>query len=102
MVEKAITIEDPEEQEAAVIHIGKLMKTFFYSYNKDILDNSVVYKNIRKLSKNQLDIDMDKVNESNLFEPQKRDIRRDNDSKPRDTENRYKSKTKRPFKRRKN
>ncbi|MEQ6118349.1 DUF4290 domain-containing protein [Reichenbachiella sp. MALMAid0571] len=102
LVEKATTIEDPEEQEAAIIHIGKLMKTFFYSYNKDIIDNSVVYKNIRKLSNNKLDIDMNKVNEFNLFEPQKRDLRRDNESKPRDTENRYKNKNKRPFKRRKN
>lgn len=102
LVEKATTLEDPEEQEAAIIHIGKLMKTFFYSYNKDVIDNTVVYKNIRKLSKNKLDIDMAKVDEHNLFEPQKRDNRRDNESRPRDTENRHKNKGKRPFKRRKN
>jgi len=75
LVNKAITLEDPEEQEAAIIHIGKLMKTFFYSYNKDIMEDDVVYTNIRRLSKNKLTIDMEKVKEGNLFEPQKRESR---------------------------
>ncbi|WP_109832324.1 DUF4290 domain-containing protein [Reichenbachiella versicolor] len=75
LVDKAITLEDPEEQEAAIIHIGKLMKTFFSSYNKDVMEDDVVYANIRKLSKNRLDIDMAKVKEGNLFEPQKKENR---------------------------
>lgn len=75
LVDKAITLEDPEEQEAAIIHIGKLMKTFFYSYNQDVMEDNVVYTNIRRLSKNQLDIDMDKVKEGDLFEPQKKERR---------------------------
>lgn len=75
LINKAITFEDAEEQEAAIIHIGKLMKTFFYSYNKDIMEDDVVYANIRKLSKNKLNIDLDKVKEGNLFEPQKRESR---------------------------
>jgi hypothetical protein len=103
LVAKAITLEEPKEREAAVIHIGKLMKTFFAAYNKDVMDNSIVYKNIRKLSNNELDIDMDKVNEHNLFEPQKRDSRfdRENDIKVRDNDNRHKNKPRRPFKKRK-
>lgn len=75
LIAKAITMEDAEEQEAAIIHIGKLMKTFFYSYNKDIMEDDVVFANIRKLSKNKLTIDMEKVKEGNLFEPQKRESR---------------------------
>lgn len=78
LVDKAITLENPEEKEAAVIHIGKLMKTFFYSYNQDTMEDDVVYKNIRKLSKDQLDIDMEKVKANNLFEPQKREKRNNN------------------------
>ncbi|MGL1886065.1 MAG: DUF4290 domain-containing protein [Reichenbachiella sp.] len=69
LINKAITLEDPEEQEAAIIHIGKLMKTFYYSYNSDIMEDQVVYKNIRKLSKDQLDVDMEKIKAGNLFEP---------------------------------
>ncbi|MCV9387527.1 DUF4290 domain-containing protein [Reichenbachiella ulvae] len=75
LIDKAITLEDAEEKEAAIIHIGKLMKTFFYSYNQDTMEDDVVYTNIRKLSKNQLDIDMEKVKAGNLFEPQKREKR---------------------------
>ncbi|UXP32712.1 DUF4290 domain-containing protein [Reichenbachiella agarivorans] len=75
LVDKAITLEDAEEKEAAIIHIGKLMKTFFYSYNKDVMEDHVVYTNIRKLSNNQLEIDMEKVKAGDLFEPQKKDKR---------------------------
>lgn len=77
LVNKAITLEDKEEQEAAIIHIGKLMKTFFASYNRDNIEDEVVYKNIRKLSNNNLDIDLEKVKENNLFEPQKKERRND-------------------------
>lgn len=77
LVEKAITLEDPEEQEAAIIHVGKLMKTFIYSYNRDNIEDDVVYMNIRKLSKNKLDIDMEKVKAGNLFEPIRKERRND-------------------------
>ena len=97
LVNKSITLEDPEEQEAAIIHIGKLMKTFFSSYNKDVMEDDVVYANIRQLSKNQLDIDMTKVKEGNLFEPQKKDRRND-----RGDRNRGKGGRKGGYKRRKN
>lgn len=80
LVDKAITLEDAEEQEAAIIHIGKLMKTFIYSYNRDNIENEVIYQNIRKLSKNQLDIDMEKVTAGNLFEPIRKERRNDRDN----------------------
>ncbi|MEO9806576.1 MAG: DUF4290 domain-containing protein [Reichenbachiella sp.] len=80
LVDKAITLEDPEEQEAAIIHVGKLMKTFIYSYNRDNIEDDVVYLNIRKLSKNKLDIDMEKVKAGNLFEPIRKERRSDRDN----------------------
>ena len=101
LVEKAITLEDKEEQEAAIIHIGKLMKTFFYSYNRDIMDDNVVYKNIRKLSDNQLDIDLEKVKAGNLFEPQRRERRNDRDRDRDGDRNRSRGKRSN-FKRRRN
>lgn len=79
LVDKAITLEDKEEQEAAIIHIGKLMKTFIYSYNRDNIEDDVIYLNIRKLSNNKLDIDMEKVKEGNLFEPIRKEKRNDRD-----------------------
>ncbi|MGB3466590.1 MAG: DUF4290 domain-containing protein, partial [Cyclobacteriaceae bacterium] len=41
-IKKAMELEDPEEREAAVIHIGKLMKTFFAVWNKDNVDDAVI------------------------------------------------------------
>jgi len=68
MIKKAIELEDPEERESAVIYIGKLMKSFFNNWNKDNIDDKVILKHIKELSKDQLDIDLAKVTEENLFE----------------------------------
>ena len=69
MVDKAIEIEDPEEKEAAIIYIGKLMRTFYASWNKDLVDEGIILENIKELSGYKLDIDLDKVKENNLFAP---------------------------------
>ena len=69
LVQKAIAIEDPEEKEAAVIYIGRLMRSFSNIWNKENTDEEVIITNIKKLSKNQLDIDVDKVKQNNLFQP---------------------------------
>lgn len=71
-IKKAVELEDPEEQEAAVIHIGKLMKTFFAVWNRDTVDDGVIIKNIEELSKGKLTIDINKVRENNLFESKRK------------------------------
>lgn len=70
MIQKATELENEEEKEAAVIYIGKMMKAFYTTWNKDNVDDKVIVQNIKELSKNQLDIDVDKVKENNLFEIQ--------------------------------
>lgn len=102
LVQKAISLEDPEEKEAAIVHIGKLMKTFFYSYNKDVIDDQVVMTHIRDLSNNQLEIDMEKVKEHNLFEPQRKERRQEPDNSNRDRDRNRNKGGKRNFKRRRN
>ncbi|MDA0195511.1 MAG: DUF4290 domain-containing protein [Bacteroidetes bacterium] len=79
LVEKATTLENPEEKEAATIHIGKLMKTFFSTWNKDTLADEVILKNIDHLSKGQLVLDIDKVKEQKLFESTIRERNQDNE-----------------------
>ncbi|MEL6556820.1 MAG: DUF4290 domain-containing protein [Bacteroidota bacterium] len=71
-IKKAVELEDPEEKEAAVIHIGKLMKTFFAVWNRDTVDDGVIIKNIEELSKGKLTIDINKVRENNLFESKRK------------------------------
>lgn len=68
MVQRAIETEDPEEKEAAIVHVGKLMKTFFNVWNKDNIDDDLILANIKELSKGKLKIDADKVKELGLFE----------------------------------
>lgn len=68
LVKEAIKKVDPEEREAAVIYIGKLMKSFYSSWNKEIIDDKVILDNIKTISRGELTIDLDKVKEENLFE----------------------------------
>lgn len=72
LIQNAIAMEDPDEKEAAIIAIGKLMKSFYLTWNKDNIEDEQVLKNIKQLSKDQLDIDIEKVKANGLFDSEKR------------------------------
>ena len=80
MIEQAIAMEDPETRESAIIHIGRLMKTFYNTWNKDNIDDEIIYKHIKELSKGQLDIDIEKVKEFGLFNNNIKESHRSNRS----------------------
>jgi len=67
LIEKAIKIKDAKEKESATIYIGKIMKSFFKMWNKETIDNRVIIDNIKEISNNKLTLDIDKVEELNLF-----------------------------------
>jgi hypothetical protein len=67
LIEEACKLKKEEDKEAAVIHIGKIMKSFFGMWNKESIDNKVIVENIKELSNNKLTIDIEKVKELNLF-----------------------------------
>ncbi len=67
MIQRAIEMEDPESKEAAVIHIGRLMNSFYASFNKDNLEEEVILKQIKRMSDDQLDCDLEKVKENNYW-----------------------------------
>jgi len=102
LVEKATTLEDPEEQEAATIHIGKLMKTFFSTWNRDTINDEVIMKNITDLSKGKLTLDMVKVKEQNLFESTIRERDRDKEKSREQRDTRGQKGKRRNFKKRRN
>ena len=81
MIEKAKEMEDEEEKEAATIYIGKLMKSFYAIWNKDNIDDVVIIDNIKELSKHQLDLDLDKVRQNNLFDTTYKDKSRSSKGK---------------------
>ena len=68
LIKEALLKEDPKEQEDAVIYLGKLMKTFHGNWNKETIDDSVILKDIEKMSEGKLTLSLDKVREENLFE----------------------------------
>ena len=68
LIAKAIEAETDEERERATIYIGKLMKTFQATWNKENADDETILETIKKLSNGKLDLDLEKVKEGNLFE----------------------------------
>jgi len=69
LVEKAIEMEDKDQREAAIIYIGRLMRSFTNTWNKENVDESVILRNIEVLSNKKLTLDLEKVKQNNLFEP---------------------------------
>lgn len=67
LVREALKKEGSDREDAA-IYLGKLMKTFYASWNKEILDDTVIIKDLNNLSKGLLTLDLNKVREENLFE----------------------------------
>ncbi len=82
LVKEAIKKEDPQEREEAIIYIGKLMKSFYGSWNKEVIDDAVILDNIKAISDGALDIDLDRVKEDNLFERLYKDRRKSTGRKP--------------------
>ncbi|MFL0682138.1 MAG: DUF4290 domain-containing protein [Algoriphagus aquaeductus] len=68
LIEKAIEIENDEEQENAIIYIGQLMRSFHSTWNRDNFDDGIILDDIKTLSKGRLHIDLEKVRENALFE----------------------------------
>lgn len=71
MIEKAIAAEDEEERKAGIIFVGKLMKSFYQTWNKEGVDDVVIINNLKEMSGGKLDISVDEVKSNNLFDSQK-------------------------------
>lgn len=67
LIKHVCTMENAEEREGATIYIGKLMKMFYQSNNKEILEDAVIVEHIKKLSGGQLVLSLEKVQAENLF-----------------------------------
>lgn len=87
LIEQACKMEDPKEQAGAVVSIGRLMKSFFQAWNKEPIEDEQVLKNIRQLSNNQLDIDIDTVKELGLFDSDRKNTSRNYRNKNRRNQN---------------
>lgn len=63
LVGKAIEIEDAEEQKAAIIQIVKLMKSFYGSWTKDNIEDSVIVTQLQRLSKGAIQLTAKEIRE---------------------------------------
>ncbi len=68
VIAKAAQLEDQEEIIEAVADIGKLMKSFYLTWNRDSVEDEVILKDIKRLSGGKIDIDIETIKEENLFE----------------------------------
>lgn len=69
LVEKTSTLLDMEEKLAALVAIGKLMRSFYTSWNKDNLDNDIILDHIEKIAKKPIEQELkDKIKSQGLFE----------------------------------
>ena len=68
LIERATELEDPAERDAAIISLGKLMKTLYRSYNKDNITDDVILGDIRQMSKGKLNMDLAAIERGNLFD----------------------------------
>lgn len=78
LIDQAVAMEDPKEKEGAIVAIGRLMKSFFQTWNKEVIEDEQILKNIKKMSKDQLDINIETVKELGLFDSDKKPAGRRN------------------------
>lgn len=97
LIQHAIAMEDPKEKEGAVITIGKLMKSFYLTWNKDTIEDEQILKNIKQISNDRLDIDINKVKEFGLFDSDRKERSYDNSNRNHHRNNNRKGGGKRNF-----
>lgn len=68
LVDQISTLEDPELREGGIIFLGKLMKNFYITWNKDNVDDKVILNHMKELSHGKLSLPLEKVTEGNLFD----------------------------------
>lgn len=68
LIEKAIHMEDKTDKEAAIIYIGRLMKRFYATWNKENIEDDVIIEHLLYLSNNKLELDIDKIKSERLFD----------------------------------
>jgi len=102
LVAKAIQIEDKEEQEKAVLYIGRLMKTFYSTWNRDNVTEEAIADNIKQLSKGELAVDIENVKATNGFEVIYKDNRSNNNNNNNNRSSNNKGKRSSNYKKRRN
>ena len=71
LIEKAISLKNLDDKYGAIIHIGKMMKSFYSSWHKDHLDDRIILQHIQEITKKPLeDSILNRIEAENPFESQ--------------------------------
>ena len=71
IMEKIIAEKDEEKRNQAIIGIGKLMKMFYGSWNKEINDNQIIANQISKLSDGKVKVPAEILADATVFDTRK-------------------------------
>lgn len=67
LIIKASEIKDPEEQEVAIMNLGRMMFRFFATWNRENVDPEIIKRHLSQLSDGKLVLDIEKGKEHNIF-----------------------------------
>lgn len=68
LIAKASAIEDPEERKGAIIYLGRLMKNFYMSWNKENIDDEVIMRHINEMAGGKLSLSVGEIKDNGLFD----------------------------------
>ena len=68
LIQQISDMPEGEEKDNGIIYIGRLMKSFYVQYNKDIVEDIVIKQQLEKISKGKIILDLDRIRNENLFD----------------------------------
>jgi hypothetical protein len=73
LIENAMKLTDEQKIKGAVIAIGRLMKSFYQTWNKEEISDQLIMKTIERLSDDHLKMDLEEVTEFKLFDSSRKE-----------------------------
>jgi hypothetical protein len=73
MIEKAISVTDEMERRAFVSYIAKMMKGFYATWNKDNVDDNVVFQQLSEMAGGRLNAEIDYIRREGFLDVAPRD-----------------------------
>ena len=71
LAQQASRLTDPAEREGAIVTIGRLMKAFYRTYNKDVVADALILKDLNAFTDGKLlDIPLALIEAEHLFDSQ--------------------------------
>ncbi len=78
MIDEAIKWEEGEEKEALNYVIANHMKKCFLNWNKDTVEDAVIFKHLKELSHGKIDLDTEKIQLSDVSVLYKKPVNKNN------------------------